>query len=168
MLAIGRPIGGAPPPATSGSDQVLTTVASVGPYELIIRRPGAHRATSSAVQASPPTITPRKSGSWSRATRSGTVANAAGGISAWVTWNFASTSARCSPSSGPGGGDTRAAPAGSDMHSSRTDASKLGEENCSTRSPGRTAYRSISAAEKLANPACATTTPFGRPVDPDV
>jgi hypothetical protein len=54
------------------------------------------------------------------------------------------------------------------MHNSNTEASKLGEENSNTRSPGRTTYRSISAAEKLANPACETTTPFGRPVDPEV
>ena len=54
------------------------------------------------------------------------------------------------------------------MHNSNTDASKLGEENCNTRSPGTTAYRSASAAEKLANPAWVTTTPLGRPVDPDV
>ncbi len=168
VFGSGRPIGGAPAPGSSGSDQVETTVASVGPYELIIRRPGAHSDTRSAVQASPPTITPVKAGRPSRATPAGTVASAAGGISAWVTWNRSSTSARCSPSNGPGGGTTSAAPAGSDMHSSSTDASKLGDENSSTRSPGRTAYRSISAAEKFASPACETTTPFGRPVDPDV
>ena len=54
------------------------------------------------------------------------------------------------------------------MHSSSTEASKLGEENCSTRSPASTTNRSTSAAEKLARPAWETTTPLGRPVEPEV
>src|SRR5690349_652802 len=135
---MGRPIGGTPP-GTSGWLQVETTVDSVGPYELIIRRFGAQRFTSSLVQASPPTITVRNSGTPVSAACAGTVASAAGGISAWVTRYSASTWASCSPSSGPGGGTTNAAPTGRDMHSSSTEASKLGEENSSTRSLARTA-----------------------------
>ena len=138
MFQTGRPIGGTPPPGSSGPLQVATTVASVGPYELIIRRPGAHTRTSPAGQASPPTITVRNPGSPAAATWAGTVASAAGGISACVTRRRASTPASCSPSSGPGGGTTSAAPAGNEIHNSSTEASKLGEENCSTRSPGRT------------------------------
>jgi hypothetical protein len=164
---MGRPIGGVRPGA-SGELHVDTTVDSVGPYALIMRRPGAQWSTRPAVHASPPTITVRKSGRPVRGTRSGTVASATGGISACVTRPRASTSANCSPSSGPGGGTTRAAPAGNDMHSSSTEASKLGEENSSTRSPGRTSKWSTSDAEKLASPACETTTPLGRPVEPEV
>ena len=167
VFQMGRPIGGTPP-GTSGSLQLVTTVDSVGPYELIMWRPGAHRATSSAVQASPPTMTVRNAGSPSRAACAGTVASAAGGISAWVTSHRSRTAARWSPSSGPSGGTTSAAPHGSDMHSSSTDASKLGEENCRIRSPGCTSYRSASAAEKLASPRWDTTTPLGRPVEPEV
>jgi hypothetical protein len=54
------------------------------------------------------------------------------------------------------------------MHSSSTEASKLGEENSRIRSPLRTWKWAISAAEKFASPVWATTTPLGRPVDPDV
>ncbi|GAA3438555.1 hypothetical protein GCM10018954_081720 [Kutzneria kofuensis] len=133
VFQIGRPMGRVPP-GVSGSLQVATTVDSVGPYELIIRRPGAQRRTRSAVHASPPTMSVRKSGSLV----AGTVASATGGIRACVTRSLRSTSASRSPSSGPGGGTTSAAPAGSDMQSSRMDASKLGDENCSTRSPART------------------------------
>src|SRR5439155_15462856 len=163
VFGSGRPIGGVTP-GRSGPLQVDATVHSVGPYALIIRRPGAHRATSSAGHASPPTARVRKSGS----ATSGTVAIATGGIRACVTRFATITSASSSPSSGPGGGTTRAAPAGSDMHSSRIEASKLGEENCRTRSPADTAKCSTSAAEKLARPACGTTTPFGCPVEPEV
>lgn len=38
---------------------VQVTVASVGPYVLSMRRPGAHRSTSSEGHASPPTMRPR-------------------------------------------------------------------------------------------------------------
>src|SRR5574342_1199059 len=158
---------GTGPPGESGWVQAETTVASVGPYELISLRPGAHRSTSSGGHASPPTITVRNSASpW--AACAGTVARAVGGINAWVTRSSASTVASCSPSNGPAGGTTNAAPAGKHRHSSSTDASKLGEENCRTRSPARTAYRAISAAEKLANPVCVTIRPFGQAGDPDV
>jgi hypothetical protein len=48
------------------------------------------------------------------------------------------------------------------------EASKLGEAKCSTRASPVTANRSRSSVAKFANPAWVTTTPFGRPVDPDV
>ncbi|BBY37479.1 hypothetical protein MMAN_16130 [Mycobacterium mantenii] len=51
----GEPIGGAPVPAASGALSATHIVVSVGPYSLIITRPGAHRSTTSAGQASPPT-----------------------------------------------------------------------------------------------------------------
>src|SRR5947209_6728677 len=121
----------------SGWLQVETTVDSVGPYALIMRRPGAQRVTRPTGHASPPTITHRNSGT-PAATSSGTVASATGGINACVTRLSDSTAANCSPSNGPGGGTTRAAPAGSDIHNSNTEASKLGEENSNTRSPART------------------------------
>src|SRR6201987_4807648 len=51
----GEPIGGAPAPAVNGALKATHIVVSVGPYSLIITRPGAQRSTSSAGQASPPT-----------------------------------------------------------------------------------------------------------------
>ncbi len=51
----GAPIGGAPDPAINGALNATHIVVSVGPYSLIITRPGAHRSTTSAGQASPPT-----------------------------------------------------------------------------------------------------------------
>src|SRR5205807_2789862 len=51
----GDPIGTTPDPGVSGTLIATHIVASVGPYSLIITRPGAHRSTTSAGQASPPT-----------------------------------------------------------------------------------------------------------------
>ncbi len=110
-----------------------------------MRRPGAQRSTSAAGQASAPTISVRR---WraaasppapSPAAGAGRVARAAGGISACVMPCSSRTAASSSPSQGPSGGTTRVAPESTEMKSSSTEASKLGEENCSTRSPGRTA-----------------------------
>ncbi|CAM5480991.1 hypothetical protein SGRI78S_04629 [Streptomyces griseus subsp. griseus] len=129
-----------------------------------MRRPGAQRATSSGEQASPPTIRQEKPGR----SAAGTLARAAGGISAWVTRRPAITSASGSPARGPGSGTTRAAPEVSAMHSSSTEASKLGEENCRTRLSPVTAKRSRSVAAKAASPAWVTTTPLGTPVEPEV
>src|SRR3954447_11285105 len=103
---MGPPIGGTPP-GDSGSLQVDTTVDSVGPYALIILRPGAHRSTSSAVHASPPTITVRNAGRALAATSSGTVASAAGGMRACVTDCSEITLASSAPSGAPDGGTTR-------------------------------------------------------------
>lgn len=129
-----------------------------------MRRPGAHRSTSSAEHASPPTIRHENVSS----PLTGTLARAAGGISAWVTRRSEITSASGSPASAAGPGTTRAAPEVSVMHSSSTDASKLGEENCRTRLDGVTANRSRSVAANADRPECVTTTPLGTPVEPDV
>ncbi len=44
-----------PLPAVKGALKATHIVVSVGPYSLIINRPGAQRSTNSAGQASPPT-----------------------------------------------------------------------------------------------------------------
>jgi hypothetical protein len=54
------------------------------------------------------------------------------------------------------------------MHSSSTEASKLGEANWSTRLSLSTSNSATSAAAKLAMPSWVTMTPLGRPVDPEV
>ncbi|GEK03218.1 hypothetical protein TNCT1_54940 [Streptomyces sp. 1-11] len=60
------------------------------------------------------------------------------------------------------------APDRTETNSSSTEASKLGEENWSTRSPGPTAYRSAAAETKPPMPRWVTVTPLGVPVEPDV
>src|ERR1700757_3999088 len=54
----GAPIGTTPDPALNGALKATHIVVSVGPYSLIITRPGAHRSTTSAGQGPP--LTPRR------------------------------------------------------------------------------------------------------------
>ncbi len=54
------------------------------------------------------------------------------------------------------------------MHMSQTETSKLIEANCATRLPSPTPSRSTAVAIRLASPLWVTTTPFGRPVEPEV
>ncbi len=54
------------------------------------------------------------------------------------------------------------------MHSSQNAASKLGEANWSTREPGPTSKAASCEVSRPATPMCVTTTPFGRPVEPEV
>ncbi|GAA5772863.1 hypothetical protein Aros01_09421 [Streptosporangium roseum] len=63
---------------------------------------------------------------------------------------------------------TSAAPAAKAMSISMTEASKLGEANWSTRLSGPTLSRSVCAAANAAMPPWVTTTPLGRPVEPEV
>ncbi len=86
----------------------------------------------------------------------------------WLIRSSRSASASASPANGPPDGITRHAPDSRASHISSTDASKLGDANCETRSPAATPQRSILSAAKLAMPACSTTTPLGRPVEPEV
>ena len=75
------------PPIVTGSPTLIAApafdwiVASAGPYVLNIRRPGAHRATSSGGHASPPTTTVPRSSS----PAGSTVPNAVGVSATWVT-----------------------------------------------------------------------------------
>ena len=54
------------------------------------------------------------------------------------------------------------------MDISNTDASKLGEANCSTREAALTSIWRCWASIMVVKPACVTITPLGLPVDPDV
>ncbi len=63
---------------------------------------------------------------------------------------------------------TRAAPAAKAMSISITEASKLGEANCRTRLSGPTLSRSRWDSANAAMPPWVTTTPLGRPVEPEV
>ncbi|GAA3646949.1 hypothetical protein GCM10022420_022170 [Streptomyces iranensis] len=143
---------------------VAHTVTSVGPYAFTIRRPGAHRSTNPGEHASPATTSDRKLPG-----NSSTAANTDGGTVTCVTPNSATTS----PNDPPGGNlstpaITNTPPDNNAIHISETAASKLNDANCNTRASAPTPNRSICAAAKFPMPRCVTTTPFGRPVDPDV
>ncbi|KOU04658.1 hypothetical protein ADK88_21300 [Streptomyces sp. NRRL F-2295] len=130
-----------------------------------MRRPSDQRATSSGGHASPATTTVAPAGSAS----SGSTASAVGGRVTCVT----SCSAQSAARSGPGisrsaGATTRVAPDRSPITISQAAASKLSAANCSTRLPGPTPNASRWARAREAMPPCGTTTPLGRPVEPDV
>ncbi|GGT74028.1 hypothetical protein GCM10010207_84490 [Streptomyces atratus] len=132
---------------------------------MTIRRPADHRATSSGEEASPATTSEVIPGIES----GGMTARAAGGMVACVTPCSATRVARAaSGSSRSWGASTSAAPESSAIASSQNAASKLGEANCRTRLPGPTSNCSIWLETRLAAPACETTTPLGRPVEPEV
>ncbi len=164
MPSMARPITGLPPPGAVRETEAHTVV-SVGPYALNMARPGAHRSTSCWGRASPAHTIVSRCGS----SRSGTMASTLGGRVMWVI----RVSARKSPRPGPyrtsrRGGRTRVAPEHSAMASSKTDASKLGEANCSTRWPGLTVNVERWASARLASPRWVSVTPLGRPVEPEV
>src|ERR1700757_2841752 len=95
--ATGEPIGGAPDPAVKGALRATHIVVSVGPYSLIITRPGAHRSTTSAGQASPPTSNAADS------RPSGDNIPTADGV--WLkTLTFSETSSACRSSGEPATG----------------------------------------------------------------
>ena len=54
------------------------------------------------------------------------------------------------------------------MKISHTEASKLQEANCKTRLSGPTPKARVWAATKLHSPPCSSSTPLGRPVEPEV
>src|SRR6476469_2763554 len=105
---------------------VAQTVASVGPYALIIRRPADQRITCSGGQASPATIRLRSGRS---ADNSG---SRTGGKVAWVMFCFTMRLERYSPLRSSDG-RTSVAPDKSVVAISDTAASKLGDANWRTR-----------------------------------
>ncbi len=161
--AIGVPIGAAPSPC-NGALIVAHTVLSVGPYALIIRRPGLHCAISAAGHASPATT--RHSSARSSVLLS--VANTAGGSVAWLMRCSTSRWRNPSPLTASAGVSTKAAPLDSAISVSHAEASKLKVANCSTRECRVTFRRSTCAAANALRPACVTTTPLGVPVEPEV
>jgi len=59
-------------------------------------------------------------------------------------------------------------PAAKVTATSSTDASKLNDANCSTRTPGPAPSTGPSPATRFTGPPCGTATGFGVPADPDV
>ncbi len=147
-----------------GIDDVLQMVASLGPYRLNIFRPGAQRRMTSGGHASPATARTASSSS----PDGSTVVSAAGVTKAWVTWAPRSRCTRSSPPMIDVGAITMVDAAATAMKISNTDASKLGDAKCSTRDSAVRPIRSRCSTTTLARPVCVTTTPLGRPVEPDV
>ena len=67
-----------------------------------------------------------------------------------------------------GGHDDQPSAGEQARHRSQNATSKLGEANCSTRLCGPMPNRSLWVATSLATPAWDSTTPLGRPVEPEV
>lgn len=126
--AIGLPIGGRSAPA-SARLIVAHTVLSVGPYALIIRRPGAQRSAVEPVTVSPTTTSVVTDGS----SVSFMTDSAEGGTVKWVV----PVRAANLTSSGPGvscsaGATTKVAPANRLIATSAMGESKFVDANCST------------------------------------
>ncbi|CAM4520627.1 hypothetical protein COEX109129_39370 [Corallococcus exiguus] len=152
-------------PSATQSVSVATTVASVGPYELTKRRPGAQRVTTSAGSASPPEMTVRSAGSPS----DGVTASAAGVRLSTVMFASRSSADSVSPgNSRSAGASTSVAPAVSVVKISSTERSKLRLANCSTRLPGPMPYATASWVTRLATLRCSMAVPLGVPVLPEV
>ncbi|BCK58638.1 hypothetical protein NWFMUON74_64100 [Nocardia wallacei] len=158
-------------PGASASLMLVMIVVSVGPYPLCTERSGppspsgiAHLVIRSAGTASPPATSTRR---LSRPVGS-MVASADGVMKACVTPSPRISSDSSSPPYTPVGTTTSAPPAPIASRNSRIEASKLGDAKCSARESESSAYRSACSALKLARPAWVTTTPLGRPVEPEV
>ncbi len=163
-LAIGRPIGTTSASGASGALIAAHTVVSVGPYALTMRRVPAQRAGRPGGHASPATVSVSSVAGSSSAT-----ASTLGGTVAWVMSQRRSAAPSATWGGSPSApGTTEAAPDSRAMHSSETAASKLSDAICRTRDSRVTANRSIWARARFPTPVCGTTTPLGRPVEPDV
>ena len=68
----------------------------------------------------------------------------------------------------PGGSRHRVAPTAQALNSSDTNASKLSDANCSTTLSAVSPYIARWAWARFTAFRCSTTTPLGRPVEPEV
>ena len=122
-------------------------------------------AATPAGQGSPPTRRTRTLGRDPGAN----AARAEGVKNAWVTPSRSTSRARAGPGRrSSGGGSTSRAPAARAAAISSTEASKLSEAFCRTRLSRPVAKRSRWASARLTAPRWSTTTPLGRPVEPEV
>ncbi len=168
VLAIGRPIGGAPAAPRVSSAAVDQIVVSVGPYTLVTDGDPAVRASaSSAGSASPPTSTR------TRASTSGAPSATPRhrlGVACTTVTPSASTTRRSSSGSCTSSlsASTTAAPLISGTNSSRCAMSNPTVVTASSRSSGVIAVRSRMSSTKLRRLPRVTTTPLGLPVEPEV
>src|SRR5205085_10892695 len=63
---------------------------------------------------------------------------------------------------------TNVPPAAKTTATSNTAASNPNDANCNTTRPGPASNTGANRTAKFTTPRCPTTTPFGRPVDPDL
>ncbi len=144
---------------------VAQTVVSVGPYALTRNRSRAQVCTRAGGHASPASTSVLPAGS----EPGGITASAAGGRVRWVMPRSRTRPARVGPGSRAFRSSiSRQAPESRPMHSSQNAASKLTDAMCSTRLAGVTRSRSLWVLAMAPTPLWVTTTPFGRPVEPDV
>ncbi len=164
-MLIGAPIGGGCAVPGGTTVVVTITVASVGPYVFTSRRPADHAPATAPGNGSAPASTVPSPGT---APGSSTPSNDG--------TTLAATTPRpvISPVSAPGSDRcaavaiTSVPPAARVTATSSTDASKLNDANCSTRTPGPAPSTGPRAAARFTTPPCPTSTPFGVPVDPEV
>ncbi|GLY85083.1 hypothetical protein Airi02_030120 [Actinoallomurus iriomotensis] len=163
MFATGRPIVTGPEPPTGPADTM--TVASVGPYAWTRRRPCDQAPASAGPIGSAPTTIRVRSG-----TSSGFSTSRSDGTTLVVVMPASRIRRLSAPPSERSAEEaiTRVPPAASVTATSRTEASKLNEVNCRTPVPGSAPSAGARAVAMFATLACATPTPFGRPVEPDV
>jgi hypothetical protein len=140
-------------------------VVSVGPYMFRNRRPSAHRAATSGRQRSPPHPRVRTPAS----VPAGIISSTAGVTTRWVMPRARMVSASTAGAATVSGGTVQtAAPPASAAKISSTEWSNASDAVCATRSPGRTSIRLTASAMIPTPPACGTSTPLGRPVEPEV
>src|SRR5579859_7651732 len=163
-FSIASPIPGSPSPA-SHSSLVAQIVPSVGPYRFRNLLPLPHSLTSLPGHSSPATVSSLSSGISSASTAPSTVGDSTAAVTLPSLISPFSSSPDSSPPLLPTFTD---APLPSAIAISNTDASKLIDANCSTRSPSPSPNLLLCASTTFASPPCSTITPFGLPVDPDV
>ncbi|GHI33464.1 hypothetical protein Sdagh_51940 [Streptomyces daghestanicus] len=147
------------------STAVVITVASVGPYVFHTPACARQRAARSALSRSAPSTqfrTPDTAcGSRTESKDGTTLATVTPesriiSASAWASVRSSLDAIASVP------------PLARVTATSSTEASKLKEANCKVTSPGPAPSTGPIAATRFESPPCATATPFGRPVDPDV
>ena len=156
---------GAPLRTRSAVDQI---VVSVGPYTLVTSTARSARVSARvAGSASPPTRTRSPCSAWGAVSAS--ICHSVGVACMTVGRSAAMRSASAAGSrTVSGAASTTVAPARSGRYSSNAEMSKLTVVTASQESCGPIGTRSAISVRKFARLRCDTTTPLGRPVDPDV
>jgi hypothetical protein len=172
-LAIGRPIGTLAAPASAIPVHAVTsTAASVGPYRLCTAARGSRAwlaATKRAGSASPLHTICRSGVQRATAASARNSSNIDGTKCTVVTPYRTIASHRYAGSLCPSGrAITSRAPTSTGHSSSHTDTSNVVGVFCSTVSPGPSPYARCIHVSRFTTPRCATITPLGCPVEPDV
>ncbi|CAM5357244.1 hypothetical protein SGLAM104S_00281 [Streptomyces glaucescens] len=168
VFAIGRPMRGERADSRFTSHAVDQMVVSVGPYRLVTDTARSASATARSAGSASPPISTR-----SRSTTAGSCASTARhklGV-ACITdapVDTASSHSAAGSRTTSRAATTTPAPLSSGTNSSRPAMSNPTVVTASRRSSAPRANRSRIDTRKLTSGPCGTTTPFGRPVEPDV